>query len=155
MPVPGSLGIRCTRVRKNRGPKKNRDPGTSKLKSDIRAGVQPSYFHGRADKLVENATRASGDPFREPSHAMLSTWLCHGAHQNDMTFGVRTSIGWTDFRLLNNASGPEIVDFWEPNGPLLPQSQLEKVGIPSPFPMGLARGRLDPKNQRCQAWKRY
>ncbi len=31
------------------------------------------------------------------------------------------------FRLLNNASGPEVVDLWGLDGPLPPQNPLEKV----------------------------
>ncbi len=52
-------------------------------------------------------------------------------------------------RLLNNASGPEVVEFGVLNGPLLPQNQLEKVvGLPPPFPMGfvVGGGRLDLQN---------
>ncbi len=44
-------------------------------------------------------------------------------------------------------SGPEIVNVWSLNGPLLPQNPSEKGGLrPQPFPMGLAvgGGRLDP-----------
>ncbi len=38
--------------------------------------------------------------------------------------------------------GPKIADFGGPNGPLLPQSPLEKVGgfDPHPFPVGFAVG---------------
>ncbi len=36
------------------------------------------------------------------------------------------------FRLISNASGPEIVDLGALSGPLLPQSPLEKVGASPP-----------------------
>jgi hypothetical protein len=52
-------------------------------------------------------------------------------------------------------AGPEIADFWGLNGPLLPQSPLEKVGgrSPPPFQVGFAvgGGRLDPQNRRFPA----
>ncbi len=57
--------------------------------------------------------------------------------------------------LRNSASGPEIVDFGDLNGPLLPQNLLEKVGglRPTPFPVGFAvgGGHLDPQNKRSPA----
>ncbi len=56
----------------------------------------------------------------------------------------------------DQASGPEIVDFWSLDG-LLPQNLLEKVGVlrPPPFPVGFAvgGGRLDPKNKGFAAQK--
>ena len=47
-----------------------------------------------------------------------------------------------NLRLLNNASGPEIVYLTSPIGPLLPQNALEKVGG---LGFAVGRARLDPK----------
>ncbi len=55
-------------------------------------------------------------------------------------------------RLLNSASGPEIVELGVLNGPLPPQNPLEKVGGEAPYlfqwTFAVGRGRLDPKNRR-------
>jgi hypothetical protein len=50
------------------------------------------------------------------------------------------------FRVRNAASGPELVDLWALNGPLLPQNPVEKVGASPPtFSNGFRgrRSRLD------------
>ncbi len=63
------------------------------------------------------------------------------------------------FRLLNKASGPEIVDC---GGSERPPPTAKPTGkcrgrSPPPFPMGFAvgRGRLDPQNRRCPARRPY
>jgi hypothetical protein len=50
------------------------------------------------------------------------------------------------FRLCNRASGPEIVYFLGLNGPLLPESHLEKVGASRPLPFS---------NAFCPGWGRF
>ncbi len=62
-------------------------------------------------------------------------------------------------RLRNGASGPEIDDFWGPNGPLLPQNPSEKVGGFHPtllqWVLRWEGGRLDPRNRRFLARRLY
>ncbi len=64
-----------------------------------------------------------------------------------------------DFRLLNRASGPEVVYLCDLNGPIPPQNPLDKFGGKDPhlfqwFFFG-RRGCLDPKNKRFPARRQY
>ncbi len=61
--------------------------------------------------------------------------------------------------MLNRTSGPELVESWGLNGPLLPLNLLEKVGGEAPNLFELALrwegGRFDTKHGRLPARNRY